>query len=73
MSDETFGPESRKPINPNEFKAPAPESEISDLYATQPKFKGQIPPELAARLNNPQEDEDEWSAVPAFLRRSKLK
>lgn len=59
MSDETFGPESRRPINPDEFQKQGPvERDLSDSYTSQPKFKGQIPPELAARLNNSQ-DEDE--------------
>jgi len=52
MSDETFGPEKRKTINTSEFQTQGETDQNDNSYISKPKFKGQLPPELEARLNN---------------------
>lgn len=70
MSDDTFGPEPRKAINPNEFQNTPPTGvgNYQKVMETQksmgrdlpemdvPKFKGNLPPELASRMNRQEDD-----------------
>ena len=76
MADETFGPSSRQPISPAEFKAPTQNAAVSNSIGwqqasenqrqlgdmqeaplQQPRFTGNMPPELAARIQKSQEVE----------------
>jgi hypothetical protein len=74
MSDETFGPESRKPINPNEFQTPNEQQNDSFAPVRPPQIKGQIPPALAARLNgSDSEDESPMRVTEGSRMQQKIK
>lgn len=69
MTDETFGPDTRRQINPNEFQNTPPGNFENVVDAQRkigmepfdaphrPKITGNIPPQLAAMMNKSAEDE----------------